>query len=38
MKMEDNIRMDLRERGWEGVAWRCTWYMIRTSCELLWTR
>jgi hypothetical protein len=28
---EDNIRMDLKERGWEGVDWRFIW--LRTGAS-----
>jgi hypothetical protein len=28
---EDNIRMDLREIGWEGVWTGCIWLRIGTS-------
>jgi len=36
-RWEDNIRMDLREMGWNGVDWM---HLARTGTSggLLWTR
>jgi len=33
-RWEDNIRMDLRKMGWEGVDW-IIWFRIGTSGGLL---
>jgi hypothetical protein len=40
-RREDNIRMDLRERGWEGVDWLCLtqdsdqwWALVNTVMNL----
>jgi hypothetical protein len=33
-RWEDNIKMDLREEGWDGVYW-LFWLMIRISGGLL---
>jgi len=33
-RWEDNVRLDLREKGWEFVA-GCIWFRIRTSGGLL---
>jgi len=35
-RWEDNVRMNLRETGWEGGA-GCIWLSKGTSGNLLWT-
>jgi hypothetical protein len=38
-RWEDNIRMDLREIGWEGKVWTgCIWLRIGISGRLLQTQ
>jgi hypothetical protein len=37
-RWEDNLRMDLRELGWEGVNWMCLthWWALVNSVINLW--